>query len=66
MDSEEELRKRVEELEWGLAQAKWRADMDRETAQRKEYARKESKKENNTFFIFIALCALPFIWLLFK
>jgi hypothetical protein len=69
MDSEEELRKRVEELEKGLAQAKWRADYEAQKV--KDQAniaevRKKNKEENNTFFIFIALCALPFILLLFK
>ena len=68
MESEEELRKRIEELEKGLAQAKWRADMNAQNA--KDQAniaemRREGKKENNTFLIFAALCALPFIiaWL---
>jgi hypothetical protein len=66
MESEEELRKRIEELERGLAQAKWRADMDRETAERKEYARKEKQKENSTFYwamaIFVVL-PLLYLWL---
>ena len=68
MESEEELRKRIEELEKGLAQAKWRADMEAQKA--KDQAniaeiRKEGKRENNIFFIFAAACALPFIiaWL---
>ena len=69
MESEEELRKRIEELEKGLAQEKWRADYEAQKV--KDQAniselRKENKKENNTFFIFMALCALPFILLLLK
>ena len=69
MESEEELRKRVEELEKGLAHQKWRADYEAQKVKDKaniDELRKENKKENNTFFIFIALCALPFILLLFK
>jgi hypothetical protein len=69
MDSEEELRKRVEELEKGLAQAKWRADYEAQKVKDQTNiaeVRKKNKEENNTFFVFIALCALPFIWLLFK
>ena len=68
MESEEELRKRIEELEKGLAQAKWQADYEAQKVRDKanlDELRKEGKKENNTFLIFAALCALPFIiaWL---
>jgi hypothetical protein len=68
MESEEELRKRIEELEKGLAQAKWQADYEAQKVRDKanlDELRKEDKKENNTFLIFAALCALPFIiaWL---
>lgn len=67
MDSEEELRKRIEELENGLAQAKWRADMDRETAERKEYARKEKQKENSYAYWALAIfIVLPFFYYLLK
>jgi hypothetical protein len=69
MESPEELRKRVEELEKGLAHQKWRADYEAQKVKDQanlDELRKENKKENNTFFIFIALCALPFILLLFK
>ena len=67
MESEEELRKRIEELERGLAQAKWRVDMDRETAERKEYARKEKQKENGTFYWAMAIfIVLPFLYLWLK
>ena len=69
MESEEELRKRIEELEKGLAQAKWRADFEaqkvRDQANIAEI-RKENQKENRTFYIYIALCALPFIYLWLK
>ena len=67
MESEEELRKRIEELERGLAQAKWRADMDRETAERKEYARKEKLKENGyAYWALTIFIVLPFLYLWLK
>jgi hypothetical protein len=69
MESEEELRKRIEELEKGLAQAKWRADMEAQKVRDQEYiteVRGENKKENRTFYIFIALCALPCVYLWLK
>ena len=69
MESEEELRKRMQEIEKELAHQRWRADYEaqkvRDQANIAEI-RRENKKENNTFIIFIALCALPFILLLFK
>jgi len=67
MESEEELRKRIEELEKGLAQAKWRTDMDRETAERKEYVRKEKQKENSYAYWALAIfIVLPFFYYLLK
>ena len=67
MESEEELRKRIVELERGLAHAKWRADMDRETAERKEYARKEKQKENaNAYWALTIFIVLPFLYLWLK
>jgi len=67
MESEEQLRKRIEELENGLAQAKWRADMDRQTAERKEYVRKERQKENSYAYWAIAIfIVLPFFYYLLK
>jgi len=67
MASEEELRKRVEELEKGLAEAKWRADLDRQTAQQKEYARMMKKKENGYAYWALTLFVIPpFLYVLIK
>lgn len=67
MEPEEELRKRIEELEKGLAQAKWRADMDRQTAEQKEYVRKEKQKENSYAYWALAIfIVLPFFYYLLK
>ena len=67
MESEEELRKRIEELERGLAQAKWRADMDRQAAEQKEYVRKEKQKENSYAYWALAIfIVFPFFYYLLK
>jgi len=67
MESEEELRKRIEELEKGLAQAKWRADMDRQTAEQKEYVREMKKKENGyAYWALTIFVILPFLYVLLK
>ncbi len=67
MESEEELRKRIEELEKGLAHAKWRADMDRQTAEQKEYVREMKKKENGyAYWALTIFVILPFLYVLLK
>jgi hypothetical protein len=70
MESEEELRKRIEELEKGLAQAKWRTDFEaqkvRDQANIAEI-RKENQKENSYFYWAVAIfIVLPFIYYLLK
>ncbi len=70
MESEEELRKRIEELEKGLAREIRRADFEaqkvRDQANIAEI-RKENQKENNTFYWAIAIfIVLPFIYLWLK
>jgi hypothetical protein len=69
MESEEELRKRIENLEKGLALERYQRDIDRQNARQArehaESARKEKAYGNRTAFFFFAACALPFIiaWL---
>jgi hypothetical protein len=70
MESEEELRRRIEELEKGLAQAKWRADMEAQKVRDQamiDEIRKENKKENNTFYWAVAIfIVLPILYVLLK
>ena len=70
MDSEEELRKRVEDLEKGLAHEKWRNDY--ETQRVRDQAniaelRSKNQKENRYFYWAIAIfIVFPFIYYLLK
>jgi hypothetical protein len=70
MESEEELRKRIEELEKGLAQAKWRADFEAQKVRdqaKVDEIRKEYQKENSYFYWAVAIfIVLPFVYLWLK
>jgi hypothetical protein len=67
MESKDELRKRIEELEYGLAQAKWQSDLDRQISEQKEYARELKKKEDGYFYWALAIfIVLPFLYLWLK
>ena len=70
MESEEELRKRREELEKGLAQAKWRADMEAQKARDQaniEEQRKENQTANGYFYWALTIfIVLPFLYLWLK
>jgi hypothetical protein len=67
MESNKELRKRVEQLEQGLAEAKWQSDLDRQIAESKEYAREAKKKEDGYFYWALAIfVVLPFLYLWLK
>jgi hypothetical protein len=70
MDSEEELRKRLEDLEKSLAHEKWRNDYEtqrvREQGQTAEQ-RKRVQEENRHFYWALAIfIVLPFIYYLLK
>lgn len=67
MESNKDLRKRVEKLEKDLAEAKWQSDLDRQIAERKEYARELKKKEDGYMYWALAIfIVLPFLYLLLK
>ena len=70
MDSEEELRKRIEDLEKGLAHEKWRSDYEaqrvRDRGQTAEQ-RNKIQEENKIFYWALAIfIVLPFIYYLIK
>jgi hypothetical protein len=70
MDSEEELRKRLEDLEKSLAHEKWRNDYEaqkvRDQANIAEITSK-NQKENRYFYWAIAIfIVFPFIYYLLK
>ena len=70
MESEEELRKRIEELEKGLAQAKWRVDYEAQKVRDQaniDELRRENQKQNSYFYWAMAIfIVLPFFYYLLK
>jgi hypothetical protein len=70
MESEEELRKRIEELEKGLAQAKWRVDYEAQKVRDQaniDELRRENKKQNSYFYWAMAIfVVLPVFYYLLK
>ena len=70
MESEEELRKRIEELEKGLARANRRADFEAQKVRDQAIIaeqRKENQKQNSYFYWAMAIfIVLPFFYFLLK
>jgi hypothetical protein len=54
MESKDELRKRIEELEYGLAQAKWQSDLDRQISE--ENSRKKKTGTSIGLWRFLLCC----------